>query len=388
MQRQTSVSGAQYDGAADGDRVLSVRSYPLSQQLAQPTQTAWGRYSSISIVVVEVRTRDGYVGAGEVLARFSPKAYCELIDTALAPRVIGQNPADIDSLWMSMRRALSGRAGGMLIEAIASIDIALWDIKGQLAGKPLHALLSDSAATDVPVYAASVNWSDDAAAKDQVTDFLERGFDRMKVKIGRSPRDAAKRIALVRQEAGEAITLYADANWAYALDEAEYVGHALSDHGYAWFEEPLDPDDEDGYEVLAKRLDVPLAAGESNFTSRQAERLINSGALRYIQPNVTRTGGISQTIKTAHHAKSKGVSYAAHVGMSGIICETVGVHIAAAMGGEAMVECATPPNRFKAELADREPGYLRAQSGKLDVPQGPGLGIAMDWDAVRAMVAS
>lgn len=387
MQRQLSVSGAQNEGATDGDRVVSVRCYPLCQQLTQPTQTAWGRYSSISIVLVEVRTREGYVGAGEVLARFSPKAYCELIDSALAPIVVGQDPADIDRLWMSMRRALSGRAGGMLIEAIAGIDIALWDIKGQSAGAPLHALLSEGAATSVPVYAASVNWSDDGAARDQVALFLERGFDRMKVKIGRSPREAARRIALVRDEAGEAITLYADANWAYALDEAEYVGHALGYHGYGWFEEPLDPDDEDGYEILAKALDVPLAAGESNFTSLQAERLINSGALSYIQPNVTRTGGVSQTIETARHAKSKGVTYAAHVGMSGIICETVGLHIAAAMGAEAMVECATPPNRFKAELADREPGYLRAQSGTLDVPQGPGLGIAMDWDAVRAMVA-
>lgn len=388
MPGQTSVIGEQNEKEAETDRVVSVRSYPLCQQLAQPTQTAWGRYSSISIVVVEVHTRAGYVGAGEVLARFSPKAYCELIDIALAPRIIGQNPADTDNLWMSMRRALSGRAGGMLVEAMAGIDIALWDIKGQTAGKPLHALLSDRAATSVPVYAASINWSNDGAAKDQIANFLEGGYDRIKVKIGRSPREAAERIALVRQEVGEAITLYADANWAYALDEAEYVGHALGDNGYAWFEEPLDPDDEDGYEGLAKRLDVPLAAGESNFTSLQAERLINSGALSYIQPNVTRTGGVTQTIKTARHAKSSGVTYAAHVGMSGIICETVGLHIAAAMGGEAMVECATPSNRFKAELADREPGYLTALSGKLDVPQGPGLGITMDWDAVRAMVVS
>lgn len=370
------------------DHIVSVRAYPLSQQLAKPTQTAWGRYSSISIVIVEVQTRDGYIGAGEVLARFAPQAYCELIDAALAPRLVGQDPADIDGLWMAMRRALSGRAGGMLVEAIAGVDIALWDIKGQSAGRPLHALLSNDAATVVPVYAASINWADDSAAQDQIADFVERGYDRIKVKIGRSPREAVQRIALVRREAGETITLYADANWAYALDEAEYVGHALSDCGYAWFEEPLDPDDEDGYEILAKRLDVPLAAGESNFTSQHARRLIDSGALSFVQPNVTRTGGISQTIKTARHAKSRGVTYAAHVGMSGIICETVGVHIAAALGGEALVECATPPNRFKAELADLKPGYIRAQSGKLDVPQRPGLGIVMDWDAVRSMGGS
>ncbi|MFN3225630.1 MAG: mandelate racemase/muconate lactonizing enzyme family protein [Hyphomicrobiales bacterium] len=370
------------------DRIEHVRAYPVVQELSQPTQTAWGRYSSIAIVIVEVRTRQGVVGAGEVLARFAPKAYCELIQNVLAPRLVGQDPSDIAELWLSMRRALSGRAGGMLVKAIAGIDIALWDIKGRKAGMPIHSFLADRSAAKVPVYAASINWSDDEDAIRQVASYKERGFDKIKVKIGRPPKEAAKRIALVRKEAGTDITLYADANWAYALDEAEYVGHALAAHGYAWFEEPLDPDDEDGYEVLARRLTVPLAAGESHFTSRQAKRLIDSGALSYIQPNVTRTGGISETFSTARYAQAEGVTYAAHVGMSGILCETVGLHIAAALGGEAMVECAMAPNRFKAELADRAPGYVQAHAGCLEVPQGPGLGISIDWNAVRGMAAS
>lgn len=374
--------------AGPRDRIESVRAYPLVQELAQPTQTSWGRYASISIVLVEIRTCDGYVGAGEVLARFAPQAYCELINAALAPRLLGQDPANIAELWTSMRRALSGRACGVLVEAIAGLDIALWDIKGKATGKPLHALLSDESMSRVPVYAASINWSDDGAAREQVAQFRDRGFDRMKIKIGRSPRDAIRRISLVRDAAGDDITLYADANWAYALDEAVYVGRALADHGYGWFEEPLDPDDEDGYEALASRVSVPLAAGESNFTGLQAERLIDNGTLSFIQPNVTRTGGVSQTVQTARHAHAHGAKYAAHVGMSGIICETVGLHIAAAMGAGALVECAMSPNRFKAELADCAPGYARAKQGTLEVPGGPGLGLEIDWDAVRSMVTS
>lgn len=367
------------------DRIEAITAFPLVQKLPQPTQTSWGRYDAISIVMVQVRTAHGHVGAGEVLARFAPRAYCELIDTCLAPRLIGQDPEMIPDLWASMRRALSGRACGMLVECISGVDIALWDIRGKAANQPLHALLGTRTAPKIPVYAASINWGDNGTAIAQVERFREAGFDRIKVKIGRPPRDAARRVDLVRRVAGDDIILYADANWAYDLDEAEYVGPTLEDAGYAWFEEPLDPDDEAGYEVLANRLTIPLAAGESNFTSGQAQRLVAEGTIAFLQPNITRSGGVTETWRAVRHAQDHGITYAAHVGMSGIVCETAGLHVAAAAGGASLVECAMPPNRFKSDIACCEPGYVRAKAGTLDVPKGPGLGLEVDWDAVQAM---
>ena len=112
----------------------------------------------VAFVLVEVQTDAGIVGVGETLARFSPKAYAELIETSLKPRLVGQNATDILAHWRTMRRALSGRSGGMLIEAIAGIDIALWDILGKVAGLPIFRLLGGVGRTEVPVYAASVNW--------------------------------------------------------------------------------------------------------------------------------------------------------------------------------------------------------------------------------------
>lgn len=367
------------------DRIESIMAFPLVQKLPQPTQTSWGRYDAISIVMIQVCTAQGHVGAGEALARFAPRAYCELINACLAPRLIGQDPEMISDLWGSMRRALSGRACGMLVECIAGVDIALWDIRGKSANLPVHALLGANPVSDVPVYAASINWGDDSAAIAQVEEFRAAGFDRIKVKIGRPPRDAARRVELVRRVAGDDMVLYADANWAYAVDEAEYVGRALQDAGYAWFEEPLDPDDEDGYEALAKRLTIPLAAGESNFTSGQARRLVVGGTIAFLQPNITRAGGVTETWRAVQNAQDHGVTYAAHVGMSGIVCETAGLHVAAAAGGASVVECAMPPNRFKSEIASLDPGYIRAKAGTLDVPKGHGLGLEIDWDAVTAM---
>lgn len=145
------------DRTASADiRITDVIAHPLTQQLPQPTVTSWGKYSEISMVLVEVRTDAGIVGVGETLARFAPKAYAEAIETLLKPRLVGQNPTDVTALWRSMRRALSGRSGGMLFEAIAGVDIALWDIMGKVAGMPIHRLLGGMGRTEVPCYAASV----------------------------------------------------------------------------------------------------------------------------------------------------------------------------------------------------------------------------------------
>src|SRR6056297_3233938 len=113
---ETAHSGARLDHIAGIDRIARVTAYPVIQKLSQPTETSWGRYDRISIVMVEVVTEGGLSGAGEVLARFAPHAYCELIDMALAPRLVGKDPSDISGLWASMRRALSGRACGILVE--------------------------------------------------------------------------------------------------------------------------------------------------------------------------------------------------------------------------------------------------------------------------------
>lgn len=365
--------------------IARVIVHPLTQRLAQPTQTSWGRYEAVSILIVEVRTESGITGFGECLARFAPRAYATLVTDALAPRLIGQDALAIGANWARMRRALSGRAGGMLIEAIAGVDIALWDIAGKAAGLPVWRMLGGMGRRAVPVYAASVNWADDAACDAAVDDFRARGFDRIKIKIGAPHRDAIRRIARVRHRAGDGVELSADANWAYGLDQAAEVGAALADHGYVWFEEPLRPEDEAGYADLRRRCAVPLAAGESNYTLDQARGQIESRVLSVLQPNITRAGGITETRRMAEHARAHDVGYAPHVGMSGIICEVAALHLAAAQPNATVLECACAPNRFKADLADLAPGYLRARDGALAVPQGPGLGITIDRDALAAL---
>lgn len=366
-------------------RITDVIAHPLTQTLPKPTVTSWGAYNQVSIVLVEIRTADGITGVGETLARFSPKAHAELIDTSLKPRLVGQDARNIGALWQSMRRALSGRAGGMLIEAIAGVDIALWDILGKSAGLPIAKLLGGIGRERIDVYAAAINWVEDADADRELERYTGEGFRRIKVKMAKPVKEACRRIERLRKHAGDDIALCVDANWAYTLDEAVEVGRALSANDYFWFEEPLAPENEQGYEELRKRCDVPLAAGESNFIADQAQRLVANRTLSILQPDVARAGGISETRRMADYAGLHDVAYAPHIGMSGIICETASIHLAAAMPNFRVMECECDLSPFKRDLADLAPGCLRQKNGTLDVPSGPGLGIEIDWDAVERL---
>jgi L-alanine-DL-glutamate epimerase-like enolase superfamily enzyme len=296
------------DASAD-IRISDVIAHPLTQTLPSPTVTSWGRYTEVSICLVEVRTDAGITGVGEALARFSPRAYAEVIETSLKPRLVGQNPTAITAHWRAMRRALSGRSGGMLFEAISGVDIALWDILGKVANMPIHRLLGGMGRTEVPCYAASVNWGDDDFMDRELDRYLEKGFPRIKVKVANPVKDACRRIERLRKRAGDDIDLCVDANWAYTLEEAVEVGRALTDNRYFWFEEPIRPEDEAGYEELHRRCATPLAAGESNYTLDQAMRLVANRTLAYLQPDVARSGGITETRRMAEFAAAHDVQY-------------------------------------------------------------------------------
>lgn len=369
-------------------KITDVIAHPLTQKLPKSTVTSWGTYEHVSLVLVEIRTDAGINGVGETLARFAPKAYAELINNTLRPRLIGEPVHEISAHWNNMRRALSGRCGGMLIEAIAGVDIALWDILGKAANMPLWMLLGGQGRTSIPVYAASINWVEDAEADAELDAYLEAGFPRIKIKTGKQVKESCRRIERLRKRAGDAAELCIDSNWAYNLDGAIEVAKALEDNGYFWFEEPLNPEDEAGYEELRKHTSVPLAAGESNYTVDQAQRLVQNRTLSVLQPDIARSGGVTETRRMAEMAHACGVGYAPHIGMSGIVCETASIHVASAMPNLRMMECHSDISPFKTELADIASASQRQKDGELSVPTGPGLGLDINWDVVERLRTS
>jgi L-alanine-DL-glutamate epimerase-like enolase superfamily enzyme len=282
-----------------------------------------------------------------------------------------------------MRGRLTGRAGGMLVESIAGVDIALWDIMGKVAGLPVHRLLGGAGRRQILAYASSINWGDDARAEAETRDCLARGFRAIKVKIGQTPRAAIARAELIRKIAGPEIRLSVDANWAFDLDEATQVGEALAALDYWWFEEPIVPEDIDGYRRLRERTKVRLAAGESDFVATQARDLIATRSVGVIQPDVARAGGITETRRIADLADAFHVAYAPHVGWSGAICAAASVQLAAAQPNFLVYECMIFANPLREDLLTRRVGSFQdLVDGHAAVPEGLGLGVEIDRDAL------
>ncbi|WP_291298290.1 mandelate racemase/muconate lactonizing enzyme family protein [Elioraea sp.] len=364
--------------------ITRVTAHPLRATLATAQRTSQGDWPALEIVVVEVETACGLTGIGECLARRGAAGYARFIDAALTPKLIGRSAHDRRALWAAMRGTLTGRTGGMLIEAIAGIDIALWDLAGQDAGQPIWRLLGGAGRQSIVAYASSLNWSDDARAEQELASARARGFTQVKVKIGRPADAAIRRIRMLRRLAGPDLVLAVDANWIYDADEALAVGRALADEGYAWFEEPIHPDDHAGYRHLRRHLPIRLAAGESDFTAADSADLVVDRTLGLIQPDVARSGGITETWRIAEHAALHHVAYAPHVGWSGGICSAASVHLAAAAESFLTFECMVFDNPLRQALTRPVIGDVGALTadGRLAVPDAPGLGVTLDRDAL------
>ncbi|UFN50966.1 mandelate racemase/muconate lactonizing enzyme family protein [Roseomonas sp. OT10] len=363
--------------------IRAVAAHPLRATLPTVQRTSQGDWPALEIVVVEVTTESGLTGIGECLARRGAAGYARFLRDALAPKLIGRSAHDRRALWNAMRGTLTGRDGGMLVESIAGIDIALWDLAGQAAGQPVWRLLGGEGRGRVMAYASSINWAEEARMEAEIAGALDRGFRQIKLKVGQPVAKAVAHVRRARRQAGEGIGLSVDANWAYDADDALRVGKALAEEDYLWFEEPVRPDDHAGYRRLARHLPVRLAAGESDFVARQSADLVAEHVLGLVQPDVARSGGITETWRIAEHAALHGVAYAPHVGWSGGICAAASLHLAAAAESFLTFECMVFDNPLRQALTAPLAGDVsRLEGGMLAVPDRPGLGVTLDPEAL------
>jgi galactonate dehydratase len=382
------MAAAHAPPADDTDRPLLIRrvaTHPLRATLAKVQRTSQGDYPAIEIVVVEVETEDGLTGWGEALARRGARGYAALIEEALAPQIVGQDARNRRALWRAMRRVLTGQPGGQIVEAMAGVDIALWDIAGKAVGQPIHRLLGGMGRARVPAYASSINWLDDATAEQEMQAVLAAGFREIKVKLGTPVAAAIARARLIRRLAGDGIALYVDANCCYDVDDAFRVGRALADLGYDFFEEPIPAYDHAGYARLAGQLPIRLAAGEADFVASDALHLLRQRSIGLIQPDVARAGGITETWRIAELAASFNTAYAPHVGWSGALCVAASLQLAAAAETTRTVECMVYANPLRDALCAPTVGEMKQlHDGHLAVPTAPGLGVTVNRDVLDA----
>ena len=271
-------------------------------------------------LVVEIFTDDGHVGIGN--AALAPDATKQVIDLYLKPLLIGQSPWDTEFLWQHMyRKAMAFGRKGIGMVAISALDIALWDLLGKSARQPVYRLLGGRTKSRIPVYASrlySVELSELAAEAQR---YKDEGYKAMKLRFGWGPADGAAGmrrnvdlVRTVRETVGDDIDVMADAYMGWTLDYAKRMLPLLEPFRLRWLEEPVIPDDLQGYAELKSYARISIAGGEHEFTLYGFHDLLQARALDYIQFDTNRVGGITQARKIAALAEAHSVPVVPHAG--------------------------------------------------------------------------
>jgi L-alanine-DL-glutamate epimerase-like enolase superfamily enzyme len=313
-------------------------------------------------------TAGGRAGWGETLASGGSfrEPYSALVNR-LAPVLRGMDESETDELWTAMRRLTFSGGYGVTTGAISGIDIALWDLKGKKAGKPLAELLGGRPRA-VPRYASLSRYRRTEDAVAAVGWALEQGYT--SVKLHQSGSDSLEAIALARAKYGHGFDLEADLNCAFTYPRAMEFMRKSRRHELKWAEEPLwPPDDFDGLRRLNKV--GPVAAGENFFSYFEFKRLMEMDALSYYQPDIAKIGGVTPALAVVKLAKKHGAALAFHDRPDNGWVSTIGsAHIASALSPQALVE--TPPNELPREYFE----FAGSMDKTTITPAGPGLGIA------------
>ncbi|MEE2746581.1 MAG: mandelate racemase/muconate lactonizing enzyme family protein [Pseudomonadota bacterium] len=294
--------------------ITQLRVSVLELDFKIPITSALGTYTGSDYVVVELITSDSVRGYGYTtsLDRRGTKAVVSYIENELAPIAIGSSIDDPQNLWQKMWSPNKPRMrGGVGVHALSTVDIAVWDALAKTKNVPLVVLLG-GAIEEVPVY-GSGGWlsMDDSELVAEAMNFVEKGIKGYKIKIG-GPRDI-DRVQLLRQEFGGSLALYVDANQRYSVSEALIASRWLADLDVKWLEEPVLADCPWLMEEVAKQSSVPIAAGENVYFLWGFEDLCNREALRYIQPDVGRCGGITEWKKISDLASDRKLRVTSHL---------------------------------------------------------------------------
>lgn len=379
---------------------------PLSEKIPAPVslphaekieKVVFGGYRA---TIVRIYTDDGLVGIGECMTRLSPLAIKAIIEE-IAPIVIGTDPMQAEYTWEILYSVMMNRGHnrGFYIEALSGIDIALWDIRARALKQPMYMMFGGRQREKIWAYASSVRIRERSVVLETVRTFLERGFDAIKIKIGKNPFGYRKDLRLVediRAAAGDDVLLAADANCGYHEDVklALRVGQALQDQGLYWFEEPISPDNLSGYQYLCENLQIAIAAGESSFTRYDFAAWFSRRALDIVQPNLCRTGGVTETRKIAAMSQGFHIPYAPHTGSCSAVCLALSLHIAAAVPNFLIFEymqsdwAKDEPNPLRHDLVQES--FEHFENGYLSAPPEDqyGIGVTLNEDVLKRYTLS
>jgi len=371
-------------------KITGIKTYVL-QQLIDGNSFGWSQRvtNRRQAVICEVTTDEGIQGVGEAFYFGGPaKIAADIITDVYGPLLMDKDPLDTSVIWDCLYNWTRDQGmKGVTISALSAIDIALWDIKGKALGLPVFKLLGGAYRNKARAYATGLYEPQNVpdvtqALVNEALGYKKEGFSGMKLKVGYGIDKDVAYVKAIREAIGEDIYLMVDANHAYNSSEAIELIRKIERFDIHWFEEPVPPEDLEGYREVRKKSKILIAGGECEYTRYGFRNLINLRAVDILQPDLCAAGGFTEMMKITAMASAANIPLIPHVWGTN-------VGLAASLQFFAGLPH-FPERRFPAEPFfeyDRSPHPFREavtlekfdlKEGYLDIPDKPGLGVSLD----------
>lgn len=383
-------------------KIQSIRSYVLRVPLGKKVfYSSQARFPDRTSCLVRVETDTGIVGWGEGGQYGPPEPVATCIDHVLAPRLLGRDPTEPVPIWedlYSFSRDFGQK--GTYVEAISALDLALWDIAGRALGVPVWKLLGGAFRSTVAAYATGCYYPESFADRTgmlrdleaEALVYREAAFGFLKVKVGLLDLKAdIERLDVIRRAVGPEVGMMVDANHAYTTASAIRMARLMEPLDVRFFEEPVLPEDHDGYRRVRSASPIAVAGGECEYTRYGFRSLIGGGCVDIAQPDLAVCGGFTAFSQILAIASAHGVAVIPHVWGSGIALAAALQAIAVIppmphtanplpLQNEPVVEFDRKHNPLRDELLEET---FQLVDGRLAVPGGPGLGVAVSEAALE-----
>lgn len=371
-------------------KIIDVSALVLSYPLEKKVETSFGKMDSRTSVLVRVDTDQGITGIGESWTNFphwAPEERRITIEKGIKPLLVGENPLEVTRLWHKMYGSLIRSGAGLqygspgpLMQSISGVDIALWDILGKHLNAPVFKLLGGPVNQRIPAYASGLG---PRGFEGYVEAALEAGYESFKLKVGFGKQLDLQNLKTIRSLIGDDRPLMIDANQAWrdafeALDHLEAYGEFRP----AFIEEPVPAGQLADLKRIRESRLLPVAGGENVYGRQEFREVLTAGCLDIVQPDITKTGGLSEARTVCQMAQAWGIPYAPHM-FGTAVGLAASLHLLASTPCGLYMEVDANPNPLRTDLLTES--FFRWERGVFVIhEEKPGLGIELDPAVLKA----
>ncbi len=371
-------------------KITSVKIIPLSYRYQEDEKWKWSGGTKLqrNVVLSKIETNKGITGIGEIgESSFLPQSIKEIVKEQFQPMLLNENPLNIELLYKKMytRSAHWGRRG-VIIPVISGLEIALWDIISKYFDKPLYNLLGGKYRKKIKVYASAGMDKSLDMLQQEVKSYEKKGYKGVKIRIGQQNiSEDIQKVKIIRETLSENVKLMVDAGQCYVdfpwnFNKAFRCLKKLENLDLLWIEEPLHPDNIEGYGRLSSQIDIPVAAGENEYTKDGFKNLVTENIVDIIQPDVTRAGGILECKKIAGMAEAYHMNCAPHIFGSGVSL-MANMHFILSTPNILIMEYDRTINPLREKLLLQSPEF---ENGYVFLPEDiPGLGVKLTDEIIE-----